>query len=80
MTAAPNFAKEPWKHPAVWPDHLVRNTRGYHCDVPTNVATCECGWALCVKVAAGGAGYVALDDAINDHWLEVIAAAERVPA
>ncbi len=26
---APDFDKEPWKHPAVWESHLVRNTRDY---------------------------------------------------
>jgi len=77
--SAPDFAREPWKHPAVWPAHMVVMTRSYICDVAAGVATCECGWALCAKVGRG-AGYVALDDAINDHWIEVIEAAERVPA
>lgn len=75
-----DYRKQPWKHPAIWPGHMVRRTREHLCGVPTSVATCECAWALCTKVSAGGAGHVALDDAINDHWLEVIAAAERAPA
>lgn len=77
MTAL-NFKKQPWKHPAVWPAHLVRMTRDYPAGVAVGVATCECGWVVCAK--ATGAGYVALDDAVEAHWLEVIAEAEKVAA
>jgi hypothetical protein len=80
MTAAPNYKKEPWKHRIVWESHLVRRTRDYHCDVASSVATCECGWAACVKVDSRGAGHVDLDDATHDHWLAAIAEAEAVPA
>lgn len=76
----PDFAKEPWKHPAVWKSHMVKMTRDYLADVPSSVATCECGWTACVRVDSRGAGHVAIDDDINDHWLEAIAEAEAVPA
>jgi hypothetical protein len=75
-----NFQKEPWKHPAVWNGHVVKMTRDYIADVPSSVATCECGWAACVRVDSRGAGHVMLDDATHDHWLAVIAEAETVPA
>ncbi|WKA31570.1 hypothetical protein [Bradyrhizobium roseum] len=65
---------EPWKHPAVWPGHLVRMTREWFDGDAVNVATCECGWAACAK--ATGAGCVAQDDAIEAHWFDVISRAE----
>jgi hypothetical protein len=80
MSAAPNFKREPWKHPAVWPDHLVRQTRDCPANIAVSVATCECGWCACVKVDSKGPGHIALDDAIVAHWHSVIAEAEAVPA
>lgn len=41
---APDFDREPWKHPAVWKSHLVRNTRDYSDGVAFAAASCECGW------------------------------------
>lgn len=78
-----DWAKQPWKHPAVWPAHLVKMTRDYWtadgCSgVVVSVASCECGWTACAK--ATGAGHVAQDDAVEAHWLDVIAEAEAVPA
>lgn len=75
---APDFDREPWKHPAVWSGHIVRRTRDYPAGVAVSVATCECGWACCARVARGGANEVAIDDATHDHWLEVIE--QAVPA
>jgi hypothetical protein len=74
----PDYKKEPWKHPACWKAHVVHMTREYLCDVATNVAKCECGWAACATLAR----YKALDKAVNDHWQSVIAEAEAesVPA
>lgn len=74
--SAPDYAKEPWKHPVVWKSHVVTMTRQYLCKVETTVATCECGWAACAKLA----NYRSQDRAINDHWHSVIAEAEAVPA
>jgi hypothetical protein len=78
LLMAINFKKEPWKHPAVWPGHVVKMTRDYPAGVAVSLATCECGWAACAKVS--GAGYVAQDDAVEAHWFEVIAAAESEAA
>ena len=76
--SAPNFRKEPWKHPAVWNAHLVKMTRDYPARVAVSVATCQCGWVVCARVSGGGE--VAVDDAVEGHWLGVIAEAEAVPA
>jgi hypothetical protein len=79
--SAPDFAKEPWKHPAAWKSHLVRRTRDYPpCGTWVTVATCECGWAACAKVVFGGAGERAVDAAVEDHWRDVIAQAEASAA
>lgn len=81
MTAA-NFAKAPWKHPAVWPAHLVVTKFTYselH-GITVHTRICECGWCACAKVDRGGAHHVAQDDAMEAHWREVIAEAEAVPA
>lgn len=74
----PDYHREPWKHPACWNHHLVRMTRDYPAGVAVCVATCQCGWAACAKVAGGGE--VARDDAVEHHWHSVIAEAEAVPA
>jgi hypothetical protein len=77
MTAAPDFKKHPWKHPAVWQAHAVTKTRDSR---TVSIATCECGWSHRVELGRTGAGYVAQDDAIDAHWQSVIAAAAKVPA
>jgi hypothetical protein len=76
--SAPDFRKKPWTHPAVWPGHMVKMTRDYPAGVAVSVATCECGWVVCARVS--GAGHVAQDDAVHEHWLDVIAEVEAVPA
>jgi hypothetical protein len=75
---APNYKKEPWKHPAVWPGHLVKMTLDRSASVVVSVATCECGWTACAK--ATGASYMAQDDAVEAHWFDVIAEAEKASA
>lgn len=77
MTAV-SFAKQPWKHPAVWSGHVVRITGDTFAGVAISVATCECGWSVCAK--ATGAGHVAQDDATEDHWHSVIAEAGSTAA
>jgi hypothetical protein len=73
--SVPDFTKTPWKHPLVWQSHLVHVTRDYVDGASFNVATCECGWVNRVELGAAGAGQVDADDAVNAHWLGVIAAA-----
>ena len=81
MTKTPDYRKEPWKHPAVWGAHVVKMTREYPAGGDVSVATCECGWAVCaLTYTHRGTGLIAQDDAIHAHWIEVIAAAEAVPA
>lgn len=77
---APHPVKQPWKHPAVWPAHMV--TKKYEAvdGADVSVATCECGWASRVAIGRGGGGFVAQDDAIDAHWQNVIAAAATVSA
>jgi hypothetical protein len=78
---AHNYAKEPWKHPAVWSGHVVRMAREVSAGVDVTVAACECGWCVCaLTYTHRGAGLVAQDDAITDHWHSVIAEAESVAA
>ena len=72
-----DFNKEPWKHPAVWKSHVVTMTLQYLCNVQTRRATCECGWAACVRFDRGPRG---LDAAINAHWHEVITEAKSEAA
>lgn len=71
---APDFAREPWKHPVVWKSHMVKMARGYPDGVAISIASCECGWAVCARENV--AGHTAQTAAINDHWLAVIAEAE----
>lgn len=75
---APDFDKEPWKHPAVWKSHLVRMTRDYPDDIPYSVATCECGWQNRVKVNRLKS-VKEQDASVHTHWHEVIKAS-AVPA
>lgn len=77
---APNLAKQPWKHPAVWPAHLVRRSADVSKGVYVRTDTCECGWCACAAIDRSGAGHVAQDDAVDAHWQSVIAEAEPVPA
>lgn len=79
MTAV-NYAKAPWKHPAVWPAHLVRPTCSEIAGVKVHTLTCECSWSVSAKVDRRGAHLVAQDDAMEAHWRDVIAEAEAVPA
>lgn len=78
--SAPDFAREPWKHPAVWKHHLVGMTHAYPDGVAISVASCECGWAACAPATV--AGHVSQTTAIHDHWRGAIAEAEAdaVPA
>ena len=75
---APDFDKEPWKHPAVCKSHLVRNTRDYPDGVAYSVAACECGWQLRVKVDGVKSAKVR-DAAVHAHWHDIIKAS-AVPA
>lgn len=78
--SAPDFNKDPWKHPAVWQSHAVRMTREENAGVEISVATCECGWAICARAQRGRVDFVARDDAVHEHWLSIVAEAEAVPA
>jgi hypothetical protein len=70
---APDFDKEPWKHPVVWKSHLIRMTRDYPDGVAFAVATCECGWRFSVKVD-GVESIKAREAAVHAHWHDVIEA------
>lgn len=74
---APDYNKEPWRHPRAWRGHVVRFTLGCDAGVEIRIATCECGWSVCTRLDHGRA---ILDVAQNDHWRGVIAEAEAVPA
>lgn len=86
----PDYQKEPFRHPAVWPSHLVRHTRDYPNGEAWNVATCECGWSHRERVddtaarwkAAKKAGTDPRNDAVCAHWRDVISRATTsvVPA
>jgi hypothetical protein len=74
----PDYADEPWKHPAVWKSHLVRMTCDYPESVPFAVASCECGWTFREKID-GVKSSKARFAAVRAHWHDVIKAS-TVPA
>lgn len=63
-----------WGHLAIAGKHVVSMTRDYPAGVTVSVATCQCGWACCAKVARGWDCYN--DAAVEAHWRDVIAEAE----
>ena len=83
----PDFAKEPWLHPAVASKHVVSHTRCLVRGVPHNEATCQCGWFARETVedarerwlGAKQHGTDPRDDAVYAHWRDVIAKAEASP-
>lgn len=86
---APDYEKEPYRHPAVWKSHLVRMTRDYPAGEAWNVATCECGWSHRELVTETAARWAAAkkdgrdprrEDAVHAHWRHVITQAEAAAA
>lgn len=74
----PCFAKEPWKHPAVWKCHMVKKTSGNVEGVAITTAECECRWIITTRMTY--AGHLSETAAINEHWRSVIADAEILAA
>lgn len=64
-----------WEHPAVTGTHLVSNTRDYPGDRTFDVATCRCGWTYRIDIKTPGA-LEAREIAVEQHWLDVVAAAQ----
>ncbi len=75
---APDYAKQPWKHPACWTGHIISMTRETSNGAIWSVATCECGWTFRGEMELMGAER--RDVEMHDHWLDVIAKAEATPA
>jgi hypothetical protein len=77
-----SYQKAPWKHPAVWPAHLIHTEMACSEIDGASIVTviCECAWSVCAKADRRGAHFVALDDAKEDHWQAIIAEAESVAA
>jgi hypothetical protein len=73
----PDFYKEPFKHPAVWKSHLVRRVLGHVGGASVYIATCECGFAASAAINSAGSASLAI--AVDEHWRDVIAAAEAAP-
>lgn len=77
---APDYSKQPWKHPVNWKAHVVSMTREIIDGVDHCVARCECSWSTTAALGTKQQGYVTRDDAIHAHWADNIAAAGRTPA
>ncbi|WP_456622165.1 MULTISPECIES: MT-A70 family methyltransferase [unclassified Bradyrhizobium] len=63
-------AERLWEHPAVDDQHVVSMTRDYPGGVSFSVATCRCGWSFRCETKPF---VLDRDDAVDNHWREVIA-------
>ncbi|MGX0963184.1 N6-adenosine-specific RNA methylase IME4 [Bradyrhizobium japonicum] len=62
-----------YDYPAIANRHVVSMTRDYPDSVSFSVATCQCGWTFRLETSEENCRRI--DDAVDAHWLGVIAVA-----